>query len=106
MHFGQLIFGRKMYNLFLNAESAVPAAFNGTGIFIFLDCAAVIALLMVSRFHIFEKLGFSGGTGLIPFRSDFLLYRTFWNKKPFFCVDHIARILFAYMLFFDFYNDY
>lgn len=44
---------------------------------------AATALMMVSRWHIFKKLGHPGWKGIIPFYSDYLLFKTVWETKPF-----------------------
>ena len=41
------------------------------------------ALLLVSSWHIFKKLGMPGWKGIIPYYSDYMLFRTVWETKPF-----------------------
>ena len=44
---------------------------------------AITALIMVSSWHIFKKLGMPGWKGLIPYYSDYMLFKTVWKTKPF-----------------------
>lgn len=43
----------------------------------------ITALIMVSCWHIFKKLGLPGWKGIIPYYSDYTLFRTVWETKPF-----------------------
>lgn len=43
----------------------------------------VAALMMVSCWHIFKKLGMPGWKGIIPYYSDYMLFKTLWKTKPF-----------------------
>ncbi len=48
-----------------------------------LSSLAATALIMVSRWHIFKKLGMPGWKGIIPYYGDYMLYKTVWKTKPF-----------------------
>lgn len=41
------------------------------------------ALLFISRWFLFKKMGMPGWKGIIPFYSDYVLFRTLWNVKAF-----------------------
>ncbi len=47
---------------------------------------AMTALMMVSHWHIFKKLGMPGWKGIIPFYGDYMLYKTVWKTKPFWVI--------------------
>ena len=49
---------------------------------IFLSLAAA-ALVYVSRWHIFKKMGMPGWKGIIPYYGDYMLFKTVWTTKAF-----------------------
>ena len=44
---------------------------------------ASTALIMVSRWHIFKKMGMPGWKGIIPYYGDYMLFKTVWSTKAF-----------------------
>lgn len=44
---------------------------------------AAAALIFVSRWHIFKKMGMPGWKGIIPYYGDYLMFKTVWNTKAF-----------------------
>ena len=47
---------------------------------------ATTALVYVSRWFIFQKLGLQGWEGIVPYYSDYKLYKTVWKTKPFWAI--------------------
>lgn len=64
-------------------DSASMTAFIISYVISMLFSMGMTALMMVSCWHIFKKLGMPGWKGIIPFYSDYMLFKTVWKTKPF-----------------------
>lgn len=69
---------------------------------------ATTALVYVSRWFIFKKLGLQGWEGIVPYYSDYKLYKTVWKTKPFWALVissgvYIITITASLLLFFVIY---
>ena len=65
------------------SDTALVTGFVISYLISMLVSMGVTALMMVSKWHIFKKLGMPGWKGIIPFYSDYMLFRTVWITKPF-----------------------
>ena len=66
------------------------------------------ALVYVSRWFIFQKLGLQGWEGIIPYYGDYKLYKTVWKTRPFWALVislgvYIITITASLLLFFVIY---
>lgn len=72
-----------MNSLLNGADGAAMGAFIVSYILSMMVSMGIAALVLVSRWHVFKKLGMPGWKGLIPFYSDFVLFKLLWKTKPF-----------------------
>ena len=72
-----------MYNNFFGGDFPNMTAFWISYFISITASMAVAALIMVASWHLFKKLGMPGWKGLIPFYSDYMLFKTVWRTKPF-----------------------
>lgn len=72
-----------MYYHLSNVEESTVVLFIISYTISILSSMAATALIMVSLWHIFKKLGMPGWKGIIPYYGDYMLYKTVWKTKPF-----------------------
>lgn len=56
----------------------------------------IAALILVSYWHIFKKLGMPGWKGIIPYYSEYMLFQTLWTTKPFWILVIASGIYLAF----------
>lgn len=66
-----------------NADAAFMTWLILSSLISVLVSMGITALIMVSNWHIFKKLGMPGWKGIIPYYSDYMLFQTLWKTKPF-----------------------
>ncbi len=57
---------------------------------------AYYVLSVIGKWMVFNKMGESGWKSLIPFYSDYIIYKDCWNTTPFFVVLACSLILLAF----------
>ena len=72
-----------MYSIQFNGDGAPMMALVISYCLSMLLSLGAAALILVSSWHIFKKLGMPGWKGIIPYYSDYMLFRTVWETKPF-----------------------
>lgn len=72
-----------MQYTFNGSDPAVVTWFIISYLISMLVSMGITALMLVSSWHLFKKLGMPGWKGIIPFYSDYMLFRTVWISKPF-----------------------
>ena len=70
------------YSYHTNDPALVALIMGCYFLIIFLSLAAA-ALVYVSRWHIFKKMGMPGWKGIIPYYGDYMLFKTVWTTKAF-----------------------
>ena len=76
-----------MYSIQFNGDGAPMMALVISYCLSMLLSLGAAALILVSSWHIFKKLGMPGWKGIIPYYSDYMLFRTVWETKPFWVLE-------------------
>lgn len=61
----------------------IPLLFIGIWMVSMLLVIGLVAMQLISRWFIFKKMGMPGWKGIIPFYSNYQLFRTVWSTKAF-----------------------
>ena len=70
------------YSYHTNDPALVALIMGCYFLIIYLSFAAT-ALIYISRWHIFKKMGMPGWKGIIPYYGDYMLFKTVWTTKAF-----------------------
>ena len=70
------------YSYHTNDPTLVALIMGCYFLIVFLSLAAT-ALIYISRWHIFKKMGMPGWKGIIPYYGDYMLFKTVWTTKAF-----------------------
>ena len=68
---------------FYHSFNGMPVLMMAVNMLSMLVSMGLTALLFISRWFLFKKMGMPGWKGIIPFYSDYVLFRTLWNVKAF-----------------------
>ena len=85
------------YSYHTNDPALVALIMGCYFLIIFLSLAAA-ALVYVSRWHIFKKMGMPGWKGIIPYYGDYMLFKTVWTTKAFWAMIIGAGVYFVLYL--------
>ena len=78
------------YSYHTNDPTLVALIMGCYFLVVFLSLAAT-ALIYISRWHIFKKMGMPGWKGIIPYYGDYMLFKTVWTTKAFWAMIIGAR---------------
>ncbi len=91
------------YSYHTNDPALVALIMGCYFLIIFLSLAAA-ALVYVSRWHIFKKMGMPGWKGIIPYYGDYMLFKTVWTTKAFWAMIIGAGVyLVLYLVSFEYF---
>ena len=68
---------------FYHSFDGMPVLMMAVNMLSMLVSMGLTALLFISRWFLFKKMGMPGWKGIIPFYSDYVLFRTLWSVKAF-----------------------